>query len=287
MLSAAMDGTTASTPIVSAATQWTRAGGPQRPGDPGPGAADGDPAPITTRSRRLSLRQALSVNRERLVWGRRTASWEQKGAQGLTSVVQAVLDRCRTLPGTVAIDLGCGSGQVTLPLAPRCAQVLAIDVNGPAIAMLEDKAREAAVTNIQTMAEPIQGLALDRGSLDLVVTNYALHHLSNADKRDVLVQAHGWLRPGGQLVIGDMMLGRGTATGDGAIIAAKVRAMAVRGPAGWWRILKNLWRFALRVKEKPLPVSAWEQLVETAGFESVQTTRIVQEGCVLSADKPA
>ncbi len=247
--------------------------------------SDGGPGPISTKSRRLSLRQALSVNRERLVWGRRTDSWDSEGAQGLTNIVQAVLDRCRTSPDTVAIDLGCGSGQVTLPLAPRCAQVLAIDVNGPAIAMLDRKAHAAEIGNVQTMTRPIQGLELESGSLDLVVSNYALHHLSNGDKRAVLAQAYDWLRPGGQLVIGDMMLGRGTASGDREIIAAKVRAMVVRGPAGWWRIVKNLWRFALRVKEKPLPIPAWEAMVSSAGFENVRTTRIIQEGCVLSADK--
>ncbi|HEY5188054.1 MAG TPA: class I SAM-dependent methyltransferase [Solirubrobacteraceae bacterium] len=280
-----MDGTTARNPIIPAATERARA--QASPGDTALEAPGRGSGPITTRSRRLSLRQALSVNRERLVWGRRTASWDTEGSQGLTSIVQAVLDRCHTPPGTLAVDLGCGSGQVTLPLAPRCARVLAVDVNGPAVTMLEGKAHKAGVANIQTMTESIQSLELERSSLDLVVTNYALHHLSNADKRAVLAEAHGWLRPGGQLVIGDMMLGRGATSGDGAIIAAKVRAMVVRGPAGWWRIAKNLWRFALRVKEKPLPVGAWERLVAAAGFESVQTTRIVQEGCVLSARKPA
>jgi SAM-dependent methyltransferase len=281
-----MNSTTTHTPIISVASERTR-NGQTKPGERGPGIPEGQPGPITTRSRRLSLRQVLSVNRERLVWGRRTDSWDHEGAQGLTSIVQAVLDRCRTSPDTVAIDLGCGSGQVTLPLAPRCARVLAIDVNGPAIEMLDGKAHAAGVENIQTMTQPIQGLELDSGSLDLVVTNYALHHLSNGDKRDVLAQAYDWLRPGGQLVIGDMMLGRGTASGDREIIAAKVRAMVVRGPAGWWRIVKNLWRFALRVKEKPLPIPAWEAMVSSAGFENVQTTRVVQEGCVLSADKAA
>src|ERR1035437_8835477 len=132
MLSRAMDRRAAPTSIVSAALKRPRSG-QTTPGDREHGTRDGNPRPITTRSRRLSPRQALSVSRERLVWGRRTASWDQEGSQGLIGVVQAVLDRCRTPPGTVAVDLGCGSGQVTLPLAPRCAQVLAIDVNGPGI----------------------------------------------------------------------------------------------------------------------------------------------------------
>jgi SAM-dependent methyltransferase len=281
-----MDCSTTHTSIIPPPAEQARNRDGRR-GDEAQGNPDGDPGPISTKSRRLSLRQALSVNRERLVWGRRTASWDREGAQGLTTIVQAVLDRSRTSPDTVAVDLGCGSGQVTLPLAPRCAQVLAIDVNGQAIEMLDRKAHAAEIENIQTMTQPIQGLALESASLDLVVTNYALHHLSNGDKREVLAHAYDWLRPGGQLVIGDMMLGRGTASGDREIIAAKVRTMMVRGPAGWWRIVKNLWRFALRVKEKPLPIPAWEAIVSGAGFENVQTTRIVQEGCVLSADKPA
>jgi 2-polyprenyl-3-methyl-5-hydroxy-6-metoxy-1,4-benzoquinol methylase len=281
-----MDCSTTHTQIIPAPVEHVRNRQLKR-GDVRQNTPEGDPGPIATKSRRLSLRQALSVNRERLVWGRRTASWDREGAQGLTSIVQAVLDRCRTSPETVAIDLGSGSGQVTLPLAPHCAQVLAIDVNGPAIAMLDRKAHTAGVENIQTMTQPIQGLELDSGSLDLVVTNYALHHLSNGDKREILAQAYDWLRPGGQLVIGDMMLGRGTASGDREIIAAKVRTMVIRGPAGWWRIIKNLWRFSLRVKEKPLPIPAWEAMVSSAGFESVETARVLQEGCVLSADKPA
>ena len=212
--------------------------------------------------------------------------WEEQSSQGLTGVVAAVIERCQAGPDTVAVDLGCGSGQVTLPLAARCGRVLAIDVNGPAVQMLRDKAQAAGITNVETLATPIQGLELDPAGIDLVVTNYTLHHLGDADKRALLADAMGWLRPGGRLVIGDMMFGRGSTSSDRTIIAAKLRTMVVRGPAGWWRILKNVWRFTLRVQEKPLPVAAWERLVTEAGFTAVHTERILEEACVLSAVRP-
>ncbi len=241
---------------------------------------------IVARARRLSRRQTLSAGWERLLWGRRTVRWEEESSHGLTRVVEAVLARCETGPDTVAIDLGCGSGQVTLPLAPRCARVLAVDVNGPAVQMLGEKAAAAKITNVQLLTTPIQGLDLDPASVDLIVTNYTLHHLGDADKRALLADAIVWLKPGGQLVIGDMMFGRGSSQDDREIITAKLRAMVVRGPAGWWRILKNVFRFALRIQEKTLPVAVWERIVGEAGFTEIRTERVVQEACVLSAVRP-
>jgi hypothetical protein len=83
-----------------------------------------------------------------------------------------------------------------------------------------------------------------------------------------------------------MMFGRGAAAGDRAIIASKARGMLRRGPAGWWRLAKNIWRFSLRLGEKPLPAATWELLVRGAGFEEVRTQRVVAEAWVLTATKP-
>jgi SAM-dependent methyltransferase len=205
----------------------------------------------------------------------------------LTKVVERVLDRSRTTPETVAVDLGCGSGQVTLPLARRCARVLAVDVSAEMIELLGQKAAAEGAVNLQLMTRSLEALDLEPGSVDLVTTNYALHHLRDADKRELVERILTWLRPGGQLVIGDLMLGRGGSARDREVIVTKVRHMAARGPAGWWRILKNLWRFSLRVSEKPLTPSAWEALVTQAGFDQVQVEQVVEEACVLSAQKPS
>ncbi len=243
--------------------------------------------PISATSTKPSLAQAVAVHRETLLWSGRAESWETEGSVGLTKVVDEIVSICRQRHADTAIDLGCGSGQVTIPLADSCSRILAVDVSAPAIEILEAKAREAGVRNIQVLTHPIETLELDPGSVDLVVSNYALHHLRDADKAQLLCRAMRWLAPGGRLVIGDMMFGRGAASADRAIIRAKVGGLAKRGPGGWWRILKNAWRFALRIGERPLPASSWEAMVRDAGFEHVHCRRVVAEACVLSAVKPA
>ena len=87
-------------------------------------------------------------------------------------------------------------------------------------------------------------------------------------------------------MIGDMMFGRGSDSADRAIIAGKLRALAKRGPGGWWRIVKNIGRFTLRVTEKPLTTARWESIIRSHGFQSVSTRRIVAEACIVVAVKP-
>lgn len=245
-----------------------------------------DPDRIVTTSRRSSPGQGLAIARERLLWKGRAESWDTEGSVGLTKVVEAVVEECRPSSDAIALDLGCGSGQVTIPLARRCARVLAVDVSGPAITLLDSKIAAEGIDNIQTLTHPIETLELSPGSVDLIVSNYALHHLRDVDKAELMIRSFGWLRPGGRLVIGDMMFGRGADAVDREIISAKVRGLISRGPGGWWRLLKNAARFGLRFGEKPLPSAKWEALVRQAGFGDVHTARVVAEACVLSATKP-
>jgi SAM-dependent methyltransferase len=232
-----------------------------------------------------NLRQTLAITIQRTLWRRRAQRWDEQGSVGLSEVLDAVLANCPVSSDAVVLDLGCGSGQVTLPLARDAARVLAVDVSAEAIEMLEERARRDRLFNIEGLARPIETLELEAGSVDLVVSNYALHHLRDVDKRDVVGRAYHWLRPGGRLVVGDMMFGRGWNRRDREIIGSKVRALAARGPGGWWRILKNVGRFALRFQEKPLSANAWETIAERAGFPDVTITPVVAEACVMSALK--
>lgn len=241
---------------------------------------------ISTASRPTSFRQGLAIRMEKLLWSSRAESWEVDGSAQLAPVVEAVLESCEVRPGMVAVDLGCGSGQVTLPLARRGSFVLAVDLSAGAIELLKKRATEQGLANVHALTQPIEGFDLAPQSVDLVVSNYALHHLRDSDKAEVVRMSYEWLRPGGQLVLGDMMMGRGASPEDRAIILTNVRAFARRGPAGWWRIVKNGWRFALRLQEKPLPAKTWAAIARSAGFEQVSAVPVIAEAWVMSAKKP-
>ena len=61
------------------------------------------------------------------------------------------------------IDLGCGSGQLTLRLAPKVHSIRAIDVSQAMIDLLLQNARAAGVTNVTGEAVPIERLVVDNG----------------------------------------------------------------------------------------------------------------------------
>jgi SAM-dependent methyltransferase len=228
-----------------------------------------------------------AARRQRSVWSGRVASWDQHGSAGLAGVTAAVLQEARTWPGAQVVDLGSGTGQISLPVALRGAQVLAVDVSPAMTGRLQSEARRRGLLSVDVLALPIEELALPPGSVDLVVSSYALHHLRDADKARLVSAAYGWLRPGGRLVVADMMFGRGASSRDRAIIRSKVAALARKGPGGWWRIAKNAVRFLLRAQERPVPIDTWTAMLTRAGFAGVTASMIVAEAGLVTGRRPA
>ena len=227
-----------------------------------------------------------AVRRQRRVWSSRVASWDQHGSAGLTKVTAAVLAATQVTPGAVAVDLGCGTGQISLPLARQGAQVLAVDVSSAMVRQLLAQTEAEGVPNLEGLAVPIEELVLPAHSVDLVVSSYALHHLRDPDKAKLVAAAAGWLRPGGRLVLADMMFGRGSSSRDRAIIRAKAAALAKKGPGGWWRIVKNAARYVLRIQERPVSMSAWTAMLAKAGFTDVTSETVVAEAGLVTARQP-
>jgi 2-polyprenyl-3-methyl-5-hydroxy-6-metoxy-1,4-benzoquinol methylase len=230
-----------------------------------------------------------AVRRQRRVWSGRVASWDQHGSAGLGKVTAAVLETADAITWSkdaVVVDLGCGTGQLSLPLAARGLNVLAIDVSPAMVQRLESQARQQGLTNVEGLAMPVEQLTLPPASVDLIVTSYALHHLRDADKAGLVTTAFGWLKPGGRLIIADMMFGRGASSRDRAIIKSKVAALAAKGPAGWWRIAKNISRYLLRVQERPVSMEAWTGMLERSGFADITATTIVAEAGLVTGRRP-
>lgn len=227
-----------------------------------------------------------AVRRQRRVWSGRVASWDQHGSAGLRKVTAAVCDAAGLVPDAQVVDLGCGTGQLSLPLAMRGAHVLAVDVSSAMVRHMQSEARRAGVTRLEGLAMPIEELVLPQESVDLIVSSYALHHLRDADKARLVSAAFGWLRPGGRLVVADMMFGRGGSSRDRAIIKSKVAAMARKGPGGWWRIAKNGARYLLRVQERPVSMDTWAAMFSGSGFTGVTATTIVAEAGLVVGQRP-
>jgi len=223
---------------------------------------------------------------QRVVWQRRVDSWEEQGSTGLGRVVEVILGHVVLTGAEVVVDLGCGTGEVALRIAPMAKEVIGVDIAPRMVARLEERARQLGYTNVRGRVASLEELELAPASVDLVVSNYVFHHLSDAAKQEALARIARWLRPAGQVVIGDMMLGRGVAREDREVIARKVRVLARKGVGGWWRIAKNLVRYLIRVQERPVSRERWRQMLLRVGFAAVMVVPVVEEAAVAVARLP-
>lgn len=236
---------------------------------------------LTRRTRRVSWWL------ERRAWDRRAENWDHGGAVSLGNVVRAVLTEAATLPGAVAVDLGCGSGRLSIPLARGGATVTAVDISPKMVDLVRANAAREDLHRLSALVSPMERLSVRSGSVDVVVSNYALHHLRDRDKEAVVRAAATWLRPGGRMVVGDMMFGRGKTTRDRRIIRSKVAVMLRRGPSGSWRLVRNVVKFGLRMRERPVSMETWVRYFEEAGLVEVSALPVVAEAAVVVGRKPS
>lgn len=189
-------------------------------------------------------------------------------------------------PEDDCVDLGAGSGFITLPFASATRSMLAVDVSPQMLEALSLKAQEARLTNLQTQVCDIARLTLPTASVDIVLSNYALHSVPHKAKQRLLRQVHDWLRPGGRLVVGDMMMGRGFDARDRSILADKSRRLLRQGPAGAWRLMRNAAQLGIGVGEnRPAPPDWWVRALAEAGFVDVHFVDVVAEAGVVAGTR--
>lgn len=98
-------------------------------------------------------------------------------------------------------DLGCGTGQISQSLAPFVRRVVAVD-SSPA--MLDAaRARLAELQNVETREGELESLPVADGELDAAIAFLVLHYVT--EPGEALAQAARALRPGGRLLVVDMM----------------------------------------------------------------------------------
>jgi ArsR family transcriptional regulator len=98
-------------------------------------------------------------------------------------------------------DLGCGTGQMTMTLAPFVARVIAVDGSGEMLQAAKRRLR--GFDNVELRRGDLESLPIDDRSLDAAVVALVLHHVP--DPARVLAEAARVLKPGGRVLVVDML----------------------------------------------------------------------------------
>jgi ubiquinone/menaquinone biosynthesis C-methylase UbiE len=123
-------------------------------------------------------------------------------------------------PCDAVLELGCGTGELSRRLASLAHTVVALDLSTEMIRVA--RSRSARLSNIQYVVGDMTTIPLPGGSFDCVVSVNTLHHV---DGMQALRAMRNALRPGGTLLVADLLDRPGIRNLPINLLAGAVRLM--------------------------------------------------------------
>jgi ArsR family transcriptional regulator len=100
-------------------------------------------------------------------------------------------------------DLGAGEGTLSQLLAQRAEKVIAVDLSPKMVDYAQKLAEKNGLANLEFRIGDIEEPPIEDASIDLAILSQALHHAEHPQR--AIDSAHRILRPGGRLIILDLL----------------------------------------------------------------------------------
>lgn len=114
------------------------------------------------------------------------------------SVLDSIAAECGLDGSARVLDLGTGTGQVAIPLAARCREVVAADISAEMVAEGRREAERAGAANVRWLRLAAEAVTPALGTFRLVTMAQSFHWM---DRDEVLRRMAPLLEPGGGLAL--------------------------------------------------------------------------------------
>jgi demethylmenaquinone methyltransferase/2-methoxy-6-polyprenyl-1,4-benzoquinol methylase/phosphoethanolamine N-methyltransferase len=119
---------------------------------------------------------------------------------------ESTADLAHIKPGGVVLDVGCGTGELTLAAKARAGgtgKVYGIDAASEMIAAARSKAARQGV-DVDFRVDLVEALSFPDNTFDVVLSSLMMHHLPDDVKSKGLSEIYRVLKPGGHLLVVDV-----------------------------------------------------------------------------------
>ena len=137
-------------------------------------------------------------------------------------------------PDSTLIDFGAGTGWLALAAAARCRRVVALDVSPAMVATIEERVAEQGLSNLEVVRTGFLSYEHAGDPADFAYCRNALHHLPDYWKALALRGIASVLRPGGVLLLRDIVFAFDVDEAD-EYIGAWLAGAAANSDEGWTR----------------------------------------------------
>ncbi|MGB9987802.1 class I SAM-dependent methyltransferase [Salarchaeum japonicum] len=133
------------------------------------------------------------------------AEYDENKSEEYNECVRLVVEHAtRGLSGDeTVLDLATGTGAIALALADSAGRVVGRDISEGMLEQAREKAKERGISNVEFGEGRFRSPNYD-GPVDVVTSNFAMHHLSDDEKREA-IDVIAALGPR-KIVLGDVML---------------------------------------------------------------------------------
>lgn len=126
--------------------------------------------------------------------------WDGQGPVPAADRVEGFLRKLTIVAGEVILDVGTGTGLMIpylMEFAPE--KVIAMDISAKMLKRVTDKYQDRYGSKLEVLHNDAHGLALDDGSVDVIICNGVFPHFH--DKPKAVAELYRVLRPGGRLTV--------------------------------------------------------------------------------------